>query len=87
MRKVITQQVVTCRGEQRLIIAIDHSAGQVELAPRMNVRDVAEGGEAGGPGLQYIGGPPRRDSQRSRVRTAARPQPRLALAHDLNPAT
>jgi len=56
MRKVINRPVVTCRGQSRLIVAIDYEAGQVELAPLTNVRDAAAGAEPGGAGLQYIGG-------------------------------
>jgi hypothetical protein len=73
MRKVITPQLVTCRGEQRLIIAIDQVTGQVELAPRTNVRDVAAGGEEGGSGLQYIGGPPLAGETVSAVECEPRP--------------
>lgn len=31
MRKVVTPQLVTCRGEGRLIVGIDHATGRVEL--------------------------------------------------------
>lgn len=58
MRKLAVPQMVTYRDRSRLIVAIDAAASQVELAPLTNVRDVSAGPDAGGPGLQYPGGPP-----------------------------
>jgi hypothetical protein len=58
MRKLLGPQTVTYSGHTRLVVGIDAAAGQVELAPRTNVRDISGGGAATDPGLQYPGGHP-----------------------------
>ena len=59
IRKLLVPRPVSYKGQNRRVVAIDVSAGRVELASGPNVRDTAGAGEAGRSGLQYIGGRPR----------------------------
>jgi hypothetical protein len=58
IRKLLVSRQVSYRGQSRRIVAIDVSAGRVELAPGPYVRDRTSAGEAGRSGLQYLGGQP-----------------------------
>jgi hypothetical protein len=58
MRKLLVPRQVFYEGQSRRIVAIDVSAGRVELAPGPYVRDISDVGEAGMLGLQYLGGQP-----------------------------